>query len=300
MLSKIYNFFKGPQIDEGLDESFRNFEKTESKFNRIYGWKKDLQDTDTDDLFLKLTVSDNFFPKQKFLTNLPPVYDQGHLGSCTANALSGAFEYEQIQQNLEDFVPSRLFIYYNERNIEGNVTDDSGAILSDGIKVLSTLGVCPETLWPYDIIKFSEKPYSDSYLIAKDHQVLASKKVPLNLNWFKKTLNMGYPIVFGFTVFESFESPETTTSGVMSFPEKKEKSLGGHAVFCFGYDDTMKSSDGKWTGFLKLRNSWGENWGDKGNFYMPYAYLRTNFVADAWIITKNKEKLLEFNNLKFN
>jgi C1A family cysteine protease len=88
---------------------------------------------------------------------MPPVYDQGALGSCTGNALACAFEYDD--KNI--FQPSRLFIYYNERNIEGTVSSDSGALISDGIKSLETYGVCPETLGPYDISKFADKPHAN-------------------------------------------------------------------------------------------------------------------------------------------
>src|SRR5438445_13260812 len=93
----------------------------------------------------------------------PPVYDQGQLGSCTGNAIAGAIEFERLKQKLTDFVPSRLFIYYNERVIEGTVRSDSGAQIRDGIKSVASQGVCPETEWPYDITKFEQKPPSKAY-----------------------------------------------------------------------------------------------------------------------------------------
>ena len=43
--------------------------------------------------------------------NCPAVYDQGQLGSCSADAIAGAFEFELMKQNAPAFVPSRLFIY---------------------------------------------------------------------------------------------------------------------------------------------------------------------------------------------
>jgi hypothetical protein len=46
----------------------------------------------------------------------PPVYDQGQPGSCTANAIAGAIQFEQMKQKLaQTFTPTHLFIYYNGR-----------------------------------------------------------------------------------------------------------------------------------------------------------------------------------------
>ena len=57
----------------------------------------------------------------------PPVYDQGQLGSCTSNAIAGAIEFNQIKAgNTAPFIPSRLFVYYNERKIEHTVKSDGG------------------------------------------------------------------------------------------------------------------------------------------------------------------------------
>ena len=57
----------------------------------------------------------------------PPVYDQGQLGSCTANGIAAAIGFDQMKQGVGDvFTPSRLFIYYNERVMEGTVQSDAG------------------------------------------------------------------------------------------------------------------------------------------------------------------------------
>lgn len=263
--------------------------------SRTYGWVRDLPSNENNFLSSAHPSVIRTFPKEKFLSNLSYVYDQGRLGSCTANALGSAFEYAQINQNLEDFIPSRLFIYYNERDIEGTIKYDSGAALSDGIKSLTDLGVCPETIWPYDISKFAEKPSLMSYMNASTHQVMASRRVPITIDGFKTMINMGYPVSFGFTVYNSFETQEVANTGIMPMPGPNEKPIGGHAVLCIGYDDTMKSADGKNVGFLLVRNSWSESWGKKGNFYMPYAYITSGLVSDLWVITKNEEPMVKLN-----
>src|SRR5579872_7056625 len=131
---------------------------TEPRKIARYGWIPDQPDQ-RDHLY---SVPPQFLAKLPSSADLrgkcPPVYNQGQLGSCTANAIGGAIEFERMKQKLTDFVPSRLFIYYNERVIEGTVRSDSGAQLRDGIKSVASQGVCPEPEWPYNIAKFTTKP----------------------------------------------------------------------------------------------------------------------------------------------
>jgi C1A family cysteine protease len=77
---------------------------------------------------------------------MPPVYDQGRLGSCTGNAWAGLVQSlrRANRPKVADWVPSRLFIYYGERALEGHVRQDAGAAIADGAKVLTHSGVCPE------------------------------------------------------------------------------------------------------------------------------------------------------------
>lgn len=207
----------------------------------------------------------------------PPVYDQGQLGSCTANAIGAAVEFERIKQKLSDFVPSRLFIYYNERVIEGTVHSDSGAQLRDGIKSVASNGACPEPDWPYDIAKFTAKPPASAYRDAKLDRAVQYQSIVQDLNQMKGCLASGYPFVFGFTVYASFESPAVASSGHAPMPHLGERPVGGHAVMAVGYDD-----GNSW--FL-VRNSWGAGWGMKGYFTLPYAYLiQPGLASDFWTI----------------
>ena len=115
-----------------------------------YGWTPDLPDA-RDHLFSAPQISLTALPPSADLrSTCPPVYNQEQIGSCTANAIGAAFEFETTKQGLPDFMPSRLFIYYNERAMEGSIATDSGAQIRDGVKSVAKLGVCPETEWPYD------------------------------------------------------------------------------------------------------------------------------------------------------
>src|SRR5690348_15528407 len=173
-----------------------------------YGWVPDLPDH-RDLLYAAPVAALQALPnKVDLTTKCPPVYDQGNLGSCTANAIGGAIQFEQMKQSLPDFTPSRLFIYYNERAMEGTIDSDSGAMIRDGVKSVNSLGVCPESEWPYDISQFTNKPPAQSYRDALNCKALQYSRVARTLNQMKGCLASGSPFIFGISVYESFESQQ--------------------------------------------------------------------------------------------
>lgn len=246
---------------------------------KSYGWQPDLPDR-RDHLYAAPSpILMALPPKADLRPNCPAVYDQGQLGSCTGNAIAGLFEFDRLKLKIgrPDYVPSRLFIYYNERVIEGTVNSDSGAQIRDGIKTVAHQGVCSEITWPYDINKFAEKPPASAFVEAKKSQAVSYSRVSRTLSQMKGCLASGFPFVFGFTVYDSFESSAVASSGIVDMPKPKEAVVGGHAVVAVGYNDTTQR-------FI-VRNSWGKKWGMRGYFTMPYLYLLDeNLADDFWTI----------------
>jgi C1A family cysteine protease len=245
-----------------------------------FGWLPDLPDA-RDHLYAAPPEHLTALPTQADLRDQCPkeIYDQGELGSCTANAIGCAFEFELLKQEAQSFTPSRLFIYYNERVIEGTIDVDSGAMIRDGIKSVKKQGVCPEPDLAYDISRFAQQPPQSCYDEALNHQVTSYQRIPRVLNQMKGCLASGHPFVFGFSVYESFESDEVARTGVVPMPDvANERLLCGHAVLAVGYDDADQR--------FRVRNSRGESWGDGGYFTMPYAYLtERSLSSDFWAIT---------------
>lgn len=246
---------------------------------RKYGWKKDK--VDPRDLVHKFSVSrvQSAVKLVDLRDQCPPVYDQGALSSCTANAIGAAYEFDEMKEKEPHiFTPSRLFIYYNERKIENSIPEDCGAELRNGIKTINRDGVCPESLWDYIPAKFATEPSKEAYENAKHHKCVQYKRVIQDLLQLKQCLIEGFPFVFGMQIYDSFESDEVGKSGIVPMPDTvKETHLGGHAVVCVGFDENKKH-------FI-CRNSWGASWGDKGYFYLPYAYMSNqSMVCDMWTL----------------
>jgi C1A family cysteine protease len=256
---------------------------TKSKATRRlrYGWVPDVPDQR--DLLYGAVRPTFALPAHIDLRpNCSSVEDQGNLGSCTGNALAGAIEFLERKDNVPFADASRLFIYYNERAMEGTVKSDAGAMIRDGIKTLKKQGVCTEKLWPYMVLKFAVKPGTSCYREALKRQITSYHRI-VTLDDMRTCLADGFPFVFGFAVYEGFESEEVASTGIVQMPQPNERSLGGHAVLAVGYDDAQRR-------FI-VRNSWGTGWGQKGYFTIPYEYVANHNLADDFWTIRRGEKM---------
>ena len=248
-----------------------------------FGWLPDLPDARDLMYAAPLKIIQKMPTKVDLRPGFPPVYDQGRLGSCTANALAGTFEFGKKKQNKPTFMPSRLFLYYNERVMINTVPYDSGAYLRDGVKSLNKKGICPEVDWPYNDnpnpnAPFTQKPPQSCYQTALKNQILSYQRIQVNMTAIRGCLAEGYPFVFGFTVYSSFMTQKVAQTGKMPMPNlAKDTVVGGHAVVAVGYDDAKQA--------VLVRNSWGTSWGIGGYFWMPYAFIGSSqYCNDFWTI----------------
>jgi C1A family cysteine protease len=241
--------------------------------NRKYGWHPSTKPSPHPRYAMPAFHAAGQLPSSVDLApECPAVYDQGDLGSCTANALAGLFQFLLIKLGLPSFVPSRLMIYWGERAIEGTKDQDSGANGDDGVTFLQTKGVCPESTWPYDTTKFTEMPPTIAWAEAYSHKLAEPVTIDNTIiNEIKSCLATGYPIAFGFTAYSELESEKVATTGQLPMPTHGEQPIGGHEVLLVGYDDATQN--------FKVRNSWGPGWGLSGYFLMPYAYATNSKLA---------------------
>ena len=216
------------------------------------------------------------------------VYDQGHLHSCTANVLCAAYSLDLKKQELTlgnccyfVFNPSRLFLYYNTREREGETRRDLGASIRECVKALNCKGVCKESDWPYDISHYDTNPPPRCYESAEGNTLCEYKRLNQDIDQLRACLKDDCPFVFGFRVYQSFHDRANSHAGMMSMPTDYEISshpLGKHAAVAVGYDDRNRR--------IIVLNSWGRDWGNNGYFFMPYDFIiDSKMCFDFWKIT---------------
>lgn len=256
---------------------------------------------DNRDYTIKFKVSDSKQSNIDLSRYCSSVKNQGDVGACTAFASVGLLEflYNKNEKKVNDLLSER-FLYYTTRvDIEKtSPNEDNGAYLRDTLQAMVKYGVSTENAFPYNE-QYNEKPDKKIYDEALNYQVATYASIKGTgknlLNNIKVLLQNGSGFVAGITCFQNFFKNK---KGVIPLPYGKV--IGGHAVLFIGYNDK--------TSLLKFKNSWGENWGDKGYGYLPYAYVLSNLVSDLWTvnsaeyqnevfdITIPKKRLRSFNN----
>lgn len=233
-----------------------------------------------DEVFMRLSPPINVtlpskYDLRTFVGNIE-IYNQGSIGSCTAQAIAYAYKIMSIRKNRRPVSISRLFVYYNVRKMIGKVNEDSGGYIKDGFASMQKEGACLERFWPYVESWFTRTPSFGCYQEARNHRVSRynSQLDPRNMvQSIKQCIALGLPVVIGVMVYESFQSKQTAKTGYIPIPNPLiEPLMGGHAMCVVGYDDEKQH-------FIVV-NSWSEAWGDKGYCYIPYAFIANNDLCN--------------------
>jgi DNA segregation ATPase FtsK/SpoIIIE-like protein len=207
---------------------------------------------------------------------LTPVENQGNSNSCTANAMAGAYEYlaNRLMGQGEDV--SRLFIYYNARELDGDTSQDEGTYLRSCVRVLRKYGACSENTWSFNLKRIHDQPGDRAYQEAAKFKIKNAYRVEVDLQAMRSSLAKGYPFAFGLQLFSSFQ--QAGSNGLVPMPDPDNESHdGGHAMLCVGYSDDDQ--------VFIVRNSWGEDWGDCGYCYIPYDYMtKPDYNGDCWAV----------------
>jgi len=210
---------------------------------------------------------------------MPPVYNQGDTGSCVWQSTSAAMEFLRRRDGLPDFIPSRLWGYYQTRVAEHCVASDSGCTVADAMVVANKMGVPPEDLWPFDPSKVLIAPPDDLLLAAQSDMALAYQVVANRITAILSCFKQGSPVIIGCTVFAGIQSEEAAKTGYIPMPKPDEAPDGGHAMLLVGYQSGPRR-------FI-VRNSWSDAWGDKGYGYLDAEYVTNASLTDElWCISQ--------------
>jgi C1A family cysteine protease len=247
-----------------------------TKIKSGFGWVRD--DLDQRDLQYAMPEQLALPSSVDLRSAMPEIYDQGNCNSCVGNALAASLQYERMQHNkTPNYRPSRLFLYYNARLLDGDQNYDGGCQIRLALKGINKYGYCAGELWRYLISKVKVRPSTAAYRDGETHKVYKYESVRQDKYYLQQLLASGQPIIFGFGVYQSYQSRTVSKTGIVPLPERSERRLGGHAVLLVGYDNNRQ--------LYKFRNSYGTGWGDAGNGYLPYAYVENPQLAgDFWIV----------------
>lgn len=228
--------------------------------------------------FENIVPSDKLPIQLNLQSKMPSALDQGHLGSCTANAANVYMQYLYLQAGLPALFPSRLFIYYNSRVFVSKESphEDCGTTLRDTCKAIATFNICDESNWNYDVYKFNVRPPQNVYNIARQNPKIEYRAVKQDLVSIKSALYLGYPIIFGLAIFTTFKSEFVSHTCQIPTPQTiYENCFGGHSLLLVGYDDECQQ--------FTAMNTWGSKWGDFGFCKLSYEYvLNENLAGDFW------------------
>ena len=218
---------------------------------------------------------------------LPPVINQMSVGMCTGASFTRAAKTRMNFTGYpHPFMPSALFLYARTRQFTNTpLTEDTGCQIRDVFKVANQFGVCaedsnPQWSWPFSASdeRWTVDPPDDCDTNALLHKCVKYMRLGPSENEIKSALANNMPVVIGVAVRNSFYGDKVTKTGVIPAPGRRDTLLGGHAMFLWGYGNHKKDmADG--------RNSWGKDWGDDGNFHIPFELLcDPAFTSDRWAI----------------
>lgn len=209
---------------------------------------------------------------------MPPVQDQGRIGACSVNAVANALDYELGRATGRAHSVSRLFIYYAARKYVLRVADismDTGCSLRDACKSLERYGTCPEKVWPYKRRKMAVKPSRQAFQQALVLAGVQYRSMVQTLPRLLQCLANGHPVLLGMSVFSNIKTARLT--GILGMPGPGDLPIGGHAVLLCGYNMVSKT--------FNVQNCWGERWGRKGFFTIPFEYvLNPDLCWDLWVL----------------
>lgn len=208
-------------------------------------------------------------------SNFPVPGDQGRQSSCvgwaTAFALKSYQEKVEMGWSLNTsahlFSPSFL---YNQ--INGG--QDRGSYIYEALDLAVNKGLATLSLMPYSDTDYRTQPSAAALAEAAKYKAASWDRVN-DTSQIKAALVNRKPVVAGIKVYQQLMNLSGSNS---VYNTATGENQGGHAVTIVGYDDD------RYGGAFKVINSWSQNWGDGGYFWMPYSFAAQGILSEAYVL----------------
>jgi len=192
---------------------------------------------------------------------------QGSVGSCVAHGISEVLE---TNDNI-NYSTGWIYGYRPTGYYQGK-----GMCINEALKTITNVGYIDNDKFDVNIEMNKAKELVDKDIDKLTE--LASKKKIKSYAWLncldeiKEALYIHKtPVILNIPI--DVKGLELDDNNVAIIPTKEE---GSHCVVCYGWNETG----------LMIQNSWGEDWGNKGTFILPYEY----HIIESWLIEFEDKK----------
>ncbi|UJR19839.1 hypothetical protein I4U23_022972 [Adineta vaga] len=231
-------------------------------------------------------------PKQHLVNSvdlrqwMSPIENQGDMYTCGAHAFAALCNYLFKRSMSRDIEVSRLFIHYNAQIIEQRTfgVEDIGVHPLNIALSLRKYGVCEEKYWPYEKHLLNKMPSDLAYERASRYTVIPLH-MTFDINSIETCLHNQLPVIISIKLLDTAAQTMQHNGGYLEVPDLDNTLIGKtglHGAMVVGYDRKRQ--------YFICRNSWGNRWGYRGYFYMPYEYLTHPSLIDdrngLWSILK--------------
>lgn len=211
-----------------------------------------------------------------------PIFDQQKIGSCCAASLCGALEFLVNKNNQAKRTLSPMFLFYNARKMSDSTNQIDGTMTAHANAAVMAFGVCDEALWPYREEMARSEPPKNAYAEATNFEAVQYARLG-STDEAKATLSGGLPVMFAADIGMGYFDVAARSGRMPAMGTIEGGKPCAHAMLIVGYDEDDKT----WL----VRNSWGEQYGEKGYLRIPYdLYNRHVWNDDMWVIGKLEDK----------